>query len=208
MPLRNRVDPWGELHAVPDRGALMGNRGVLHDADRNIVRPFKLTRWLMCVLRFRGQRRALMQPNRYTELFFLDEATGFAAGHRPCAECQPKRWREFRDAWRAANPQHAGGAGFKPADLDAVLHAERWANSARRLHAVEGALVPDGAMVALVGAPHLVVNGVLRPWGFGGYGPPAAMPTSVEMLTPPSVAAVFRAGFVPRGCNSTHGQSV
>ena len=88
MPRMNRVTPFGEIVAVPERGTMMGNRGILHDADGRIRRPWNVKRWLLCVLEFKGRHRTIMAPNRYTELFFLDEATGLAAGHRPCFECR------------------------------------------------------------------------------------------------------------------------
>ena len=103
MPRRNRVTPLGEIVAVPERGTYFGNRGVLHDEGGRIRRPWQVRRWLICLLEFKGRHRAVMTPNRYTELFFLDEATGLAAGHRPCAECRRARFLAFRDAWAAGN---------------------------------------------------------------------------------------------------------
>src|SRR5512146_245181 len=125
MPLQNRVDPYGKLHAVAARGAWMGNRGILHDDARRIVAPWRLKRWITCTLIFRGRQREVFAPRRYSELFFLDEATSFAAGHRPCAECRRERYNEFRAAWSAANTgdllkQKAGAD-----EIDRVLHAER-----------------------------------------------------------------------------------
>src|SRR3982074_3333592 len=121
MPLRNRVTPFGEIVALPGRGTLMGNRGVLHDAQRTIVRDSQVRRWIACRLEFRGRHRAVMSPGSWTELFFLDEAAAFAAGHRPCAECRHADFRNFQAAWRAVYP------GPQPmADaMDAQLHAER-----------------------------------------------------------------------------------
>ncbi|HEX3550596.1 MAG TPA: hypothetical protein VHT53_09475, partial [Candidatus Elarobacter sp.] len=125
MPLRNRVTPFGDIVALPGRGLLMGNRGVLHDDGGTIVRASAVRRWIACRTEFRGRRRTLLQPRRWTELFFLDEATALAAGHRPCAECQRGRYREFQAAWAAANPTLAGGAAPGADRMDAVLHAER-----------------------------------------------------------------------------------
>src|ERR1700733_8093615 len=103
MPLQNRVDPFGNLISTPARGTMMGNRGgALHNSDREIVRSYKSRRWIACVLEFRGRRRTVMSPRRYTELFFLDEAVAFAAGHRPCAECRWERFNAFKEAWRCA----------------------------------------------------------------------------------------------------------
>jgi hypothetical protein len=124
MPLQNRVDPWGRLHSVAARGAWMGNRGVLHDATRQIVRPWRLKAWILCRLEFKGRRRRVFAPARYSELFFLDEATAFAAGHRPCAECNRERFNQFKRAWRS---------GARAAEIDAALHAERIAGGATRV---------------------------------------------------------------------------
>ena len=99
MPRQNRITPFGEIVSVPDRGTMMGNRGILHDVDGRIRRRWQVKRWLLCVLEFKGRHRMVMTPNRYTELFFLDEATGLAAGHRPCAECRRSRLLAFRNAW-------------------------------------------------------------------------------------------------------------
>src|SRR5579863_2821842 len=121
MPRQNRVTPLGELIATPERGLVYGNRGCLHDADGRIRRPFQVRRWIACTLEFRGRRRSpLMMPGRYTELFFLDEATALAAGHRPCAECRRADYNRFRDYWA----QVVGG----PTDADSMdlrLHGER-----------------------------------------------------------------------------------
>src|SRR6059058_719820 len=100
MPRQNRFTPFGDVIATPDRGTFMGNRGVLHDAQGRIRRAWQLKRWIVCVLEFRGRKRQVMTPGRYTELFFLDEATALAAGHRPCAECRHGRYVDFCDAWK------------------------------------------------------------------------------------------------------------
>src|ERR1700681_3903410 len=122
MALRNRVTPFGEILAVPGRGSLMGNRGILHDAGRTIVRDSQVRRWIACRLEFRGRHRRIMSPGSWTELFFLDEATALAAGHRPCAECRHADYRRFQAAW-----QHAGfGNSAETARaeaMDTVLHA-------------------------------------------------------------------------------------
>src|SRR5580658_6982158 len=109
MPRQNRVTPFGTLVATPERGTLMGNRGRLHDEGGHILRAWQVRRWLLCVLEFRGRKRVVMAPNRYTELFFFDEATGLAAGHRPCAECQRPRFTAFRTAFRQGNPNASAG---------------------------------------------------------------------------------------------------
>jgi hypothetical protein len=125
MPRRNRVTPLGEIVAVSERGTMMGNRGILHDAEGLIRRPWAVKRWLICVLEFRGRHRMVMAPNRYTELFFLDEATALAAGHRPCFECRRDRYLAFRDAWAAGDPEMVGREPIRADDIDNRLHAER-----------------------------------------------------------------------------------
>ena len=109
MPLQNRVDPHGAIFRSPARGTFMGNRGALHNDRQEIVRPFKVERWIACVLEFKGRQRTVMAPGRYTELFFLDEAVALAAGHRPCAECRRDRFNAFRKAWMRRDGPHRGG---------------------------------------------------------------------------------------------------
>lgn len=195
MSRQNRVTPWGEILADPARGALLGNRGVLHDAAGHIRRPWRVKAWIACRLQFMGRRRALMQPGRWTELFFLDEATALAAGHRPCFECRREDARRFKAAWLAGQ-----GRGDQPpiGAVDDVLQRERighdgakvtWRSPSRAL--------PDGSMVALGTTPHLLWRGALRPWSFQGYGPPVAPPAEVVVLTPRSIVAAIAQGYVP-----------
>jgi hypothetical protein len=113
VPLQNRVDPWARLVATSARGTLMGNRGCLHDEQRRIRREWNGKRWILCVLEWKARHRVVMTPRRYTELFFLDEATGLAAGHRPCAECQRDRFREFQEAWSRGKGAWEGGASSR-----------------------------------------------------------------------------------------------
>ncbi|HYZ02457.1 MAG TPA: hypothetical protein VFA92_13255 [Candidatus Binatia bacterium] len=195
-PLRNRVTPDGDIVAVPERGLFFGNRGVLHDEERNVRRAWQVRRWITCRLRFRGRRRALLQPRRYTELFFLDEATALAAGHRPCAECRYHDYQRYRSAWAAA----LGGGPLPADDLDRVLHAERvTAERTKRVHETPAADLPDGAMARLDGASWLVVGGELLAWTPGGYAERRSRPGRgvVTVLTPPSSVAVLRAGYEP-----------
>jgi hypothetical protein len=196
MPFQNRVDPYGRLHAVRERGAWMGNRGVLIDAERRVVAPWRLRRWITCGLRFKGRRREVFTPGRYTELFFLDEVTSLAAGHRPCAECRRPRYEEFRDAWAAAR----GGPRPSAEEMDDVLHAERLEAGGKRTWRAPLRTLPDGVLVEHGGRVFLWRRGALRPWGFGGYGRPVrvAGEKRVAVLTPESVVRAIRAGFVPQ----------
>src|SRR5216684_524132 len=155
MPLQNRVDPFGNLIRTAARGTMMGNRGgTLHNGDREIVRGYKSRRWIACVLEFRDRHRTVMSPNRYTELFFLDEAVAFAAGHRPCAECRRERFNAFRDAWMLRE-----GAEAPPcrADaIDAVLHPARIGSHGIKV-TYKAALdsLPNGCFVRIDRSPYL-----------------------------------------------------
>lgn len=201
MTLQNRVDPYGELRAVPERGTLMGNRGILHDASRRIVARWRSRRWITCVLSFKGIRRQVFAPHRYSELFFLDEATSLAAGHRPCAECQRGRFEEFCAAWAGKRSRPGRRPGRRADAIDRVLHAERVREGGGK-NSYEALLssLPSGTMVEREGRPYLYWKGVLYPWSFAGYGGPIAPdPTSkVKVLTPRSAVRAIRAGFVPQ----------
>lgn len=194
MPLRNRVTPFGEIVAVPERGQLMGNRGILHGDERNLVRQWQVRRWITCLLQHKGIRRTVMRPHSYTELFFLDEATAFAAGHRPCAECRRADYKRFQSLW--------GRSIGLPSDADSMddrLHAERLDHRSKRTHRGGVATLPDGAFVAIEGAPYLVRGSELLLWTPGGYVRRIARPSEaeVEVLTPPSILAIFRTGYAP-----------
>ena len=195
-PRQNRVDPWSRLVANPARGLWMGNRGCLHDDTGRIVRAYQTARWIICVLDFRGRRRAIMQPGRYTELFFLDEATALAAGHRPCAECQRARYRLFLDFWAKT---HQVSEPLRADNVDTALHAARWANGRKLTYTANLGTLPDGAMVAALDddAPHLLWQGQLWRWDFAGYAPGIPWPaaTQVRVLTPQPVVDMIAAGY-------------
>jgi hypothetical protein len=200
MTLQNRVTPTGEIIAVPARGSLMGNRGVLHDAEQRLgVARWRHPHWIACRLAFKGRRRPLMAPHRYTELFFLDEATALAAGHRPCCECRREDFLRFQAAWRRA---FGDDGDARAGDIDRGLHRARVEPRTRRQIRFEAPLadLPDGAFVLLPddSAPCLVRGVHLEPWRPGGYGPPRARPSGrVSVLTPAPTIAVLRAGYVP-----------
>jgi hypothetical protein len=202
LPRQNRVTPFGEIVATPERGTFMGNRGILHDADGHVRRKWVLKRWLVCVLEFRGRKRTVMTPNRYTELFFLDEATALAAGHRPCAECRHARFLDFCGAWQAA---HSPRTKRRPRadDMDDRLHAERVTpDRTKRTHRARLQDLPDGVFVILPEEPNaawLVWQNKLHKWSPGGYVERRVRPArfDVSLLTPPSLAAAIAAGYVP-----------
>jgi hypothetical protein len=196
MPLQNRVDPWGGLQAVEARGAWMGNRGVLHDASRAVVRPWRSKAWILCRLEFKGRRRVVFAPGRYSELFFLDEATAFAAGHRPCAECNRERFLEFKRAWLAGNSALHLSPGIKAADIDGVLHAQRVAGAAKLTYEARLDELPDGAMIEQDGIAYLIRGGALYPWSFAGYGAPLPRRAlaRAHVLTPRSMVGAIGHG--------------
>jgi hypothetical protein len=194
VPLQNRVTPCGEIVALPGRGLVLGNRGVLHDEQRRIVRHSQVKRWIACRLQWRGIRRELMKPRSYTELFFLDEATAFAAGHRPCAECRNADYKRFRALW-----ERCFGSVSSVDAIDAVLHAERLNGREKRMFRADLASLPDGAYVLVDGVARIVWGDELVAWGDGGYGDrlPRATHRQVDVLTPRSILAVFAAGYQP-----------
>lgn len=203
MPLQNRVTPLGELVAVPQRGALMGNRGRIHDAHRRIGRRhWERKAWITCVLEFKGRHRQVMAPNAYTELFFLDEATALAAGHRPCAECRRPDAERFKGLWLDANGDRLEGKSATMANMDTVLHGERVARDGcqRRWEARLSAL-PDGVMVILDDprSAFLLWRQHLHRWSPGGYAGRASdsRDRTVTVLTPPSVTRVLANGYRP-----------
>jgi hypothetical protein len=190
MPLQNRVTPLGDLVADPARGLVYGNRGCLHDDAGRIVRRYQVRRWIACRLRFKDRRRSpLVQPHRYTELFFLDEATALAAGHRPCAECRRADYVRFLERWSERHP------GESTADaVDLRLHAERLdPTGRRRLHDLRVRSLPDGTFVLHDGEPHVVVGPVLRLWTPGGYTAQVPRPHgTATVITPPSLVEHLR----------------
>ena len=195
MPLQNRVTPFGEIVVDEGRGLLMGNRGILHDGERRIVRYAQGRRWIACLTRFRGRRRSLMTPGSYTELFFLDDAAALAAGHRPCAECRHADYLRFRAAWMAGH-----GAGAADADsIDRRLHADRLqGRSGKRTYVADVDALPSGTYVVLDGQAWLVRDEELRRWSPGRYVETQARPSGpVTVLTPRAIVAAIVAGYAP-----------
>ncbi len=194
IPLQNRVTPFGDIIATPERGTLLGNRGILHDDQRHIVRTAQVRRWLTCVLEFKGIRRTIMKPHRYTELFFLDEVTALAAGHRPCCECRRADYQRFQGCWRAAVSEQTAAD-----EMDRVLHAERRVRGGGKVtYQAPGAELPAGVFIGQDGAAWLVGPDQILRWTPGGYAERAARPRGpVTVLTPRSTVAVLRAGYEP-----------
>ena len=190
------MTPLGELIAHPARGLVYGNRGCLHDEMGRIRRRWAVRRWIACRLEFKGWRRkALLQPGRFTELFFLDEATAFAAGHRPCALCRREDYVRFGEIWSELHPGRVGADA-----IDEQLHAERVGGevASRRFHRARLDDLPDGAFVFGSGAPWLVTGRHLLRWTPAGYSGRRRRPSGyVTGLTPPSLVEVLRAGWDP-----------
>jgi hypothetical protein len=198
MPLPNRVDPFGAIHAVPDRGLFMGNRGgCIHTPDQTLKpRRWTSQRWIICVLDFKGRKRPLMQPGLYTELFFLDEATALAGGHRPCYECR----RPDALAFRAALDKAGRVSAREPVSrVDALIAGEIQSvmkgECARET--VDPATLPDGAFFTLGGDAFVKWENMARAWSFGGYGAPAPIPARAQRLTPRATCAALAAGYRP-----------
>jgi hypothetical protein len=193
-PARNRVSPLGEIIAVQGRGAWMGNRGRLHEGrgTRDVVRNHQHKTWITCVLSFRGRRVAQWEPNRYTVLFFLDEAVALAAGHRPCAECRRSAYNTYRTLWSETQ----GGAPTYAKDMDTRLHVER---TGRADHRAPWHGLPDGAFVATDAGPAVVVGNHLAVWdrSDNAYRDKLPRPTTgtATVLTPPSTVDILRAGY-------------
>jgi hypothetical protein len=189
MPLRNRVTPLGELIADPARGLVYGNRGCLHDDRGEIRRLYATRRWIACRLRFKGWHRSpLLQPGKFTELFFLDEATALAAGHRPCALCRREDYRRFLEVVEASGAD----------EIDERLHRERLDGRTRRLYEAQLDELPDGTFVVHAGRPWVVLRGGLLRWTPAGYRD-RIVPDNrrVQTITPPSLVELLRAGWNP-----------
>jgi hypothetical protein len=197
MPLQNRVTPFGDIVAIPQRGMFTGNRGIIHDpVSRTLLKKRWATKaWLVCRCAFKERRRAVMGGRSWTELFFLDEAVALAAGHRPCFFCRRGAAEAFRTAWAKSM-----GVSPPPAtEMDAVLHAERLDRGRKRLHALSDPvdILPDGAVIAAAGEGYTIARGRAFRWTTQGYVASAEVPRADGLLTPPSTLAAICAGYQP-----------
>ena len=204
MPLQNRVSPFSTIVATSERGFWTGNRGVLHNGHKEIIKNHSVKYWITCLLEYKGKRRELMKPNRWTELFFLDEATAFAAGHRPCGFCRYGAYKKFKNLWLLANSKNYGLKGEIKIDIiDAIIHKERLDedNLQKTFKAILKTL-PDGVFVRI--DEHqtacLWQHQTLYQWSFNGYKKIAEFSKNqlVEVLTPASYVEVFKAGYKPQ----------
>ena len=197
MPLQNRVTPFGNIVSTAYRGRFTGNRGIIHDPTTRTLlnRRWSSKAWITCVCEFRGRRRKVMSSRSWTELFFLDEANSFAAGHRPCFYCRRTDAVAFREAWAKGNRQNKVSAK----DIDAVLHVERLHDRLKRCHPLRGSALklPGGAMVASGEQSYLINDGESWLWSFAGYSRASLRERDVKLLTPPSIVRAFLAGYRP-----------
>ena len=195
MPLQNRMTPTGDIIATPHRGLFTGNRGIIHDpATRTLLKKrWSSPAWLTCVCEFRGRRREVMATHSWTELFFLDEATALAAGHRPCFYCRRDDANRFRAAWEKGNRVR----DVRMHDIDTVLHHERLDHGKKRLHALLVPLeqLPDGAMLQQGEQSFLLMQGGTLLWSAAGYVEGARELDDAQLLTPPSTLRAMSAGY-------------
>jgi hypothetical protein len=197
MHLQNRVTPFGDIVAIPQRGMFTGNRGIIHaPATKTLLQKRWASKaWLVCACDYKGRRREVMGGRSWTELFFLDEAVALAAGHRPCFFCRRVAAVAFRAAWAARKQADEPSA----ADIDAVLHRERMKNGHKVIHAIPGPLseLPDGAVIAASGSAFTIAGGRAFHWTEQGYAAPQEIRRADGLLTPPSTFAALRAGYRP-----------
>jgi hypothetical protein len=196
--LQNRVDPYGNIIKTSARGHWMGNRGLLHDNGKSILRPFKLKAWLICVLEFRGRKREVMSPRLYTELFFWDEATALAAGHRPCYECRKQDYNRFKHFWLEGNKEYGFNEKVSIQEVDKILHAERIDGSGAKVtYEADIKTLPDGCFIEWEGRPCVILNESILPWADFSYGEREPLPQGrVKVLTSKSTVNALRAGYV------------
>jgi hypothetical protein len=197
MPLQNRVTPFGEIVAIPQRGLFIGNRGIIHDPATKtlLTRRWATKAWLVCRLDYKTVRRDVMARRSWTELFFLDEATALAAGHRPCFFCRRESAQTFRASWSEGNACVPPNAPR----MDTILHEERLHGGGRRIHVLRYPLeaLPDGTMIAAGADAYVVAGGQPFLWSAGGYSPVETPPMVEGLITPPSTLAALQAGYRP-----------
>lgn len=202
MPLQNRVDPLGEIHAIGSRGTFTGNRGIIHNPDTKTLlrRRWTLKAWIICLLRYKSHHRQVMSRNTWTELFFLDEATALAAGHRPCFYCRRQDAIAYARAFRGSvNGEKRAYVG----EMDRVLHAQRAAAGASLppISPDRVSDLPDGVAIQVNGRPYMLLDGQLRVWTFEGYGEKLSMEGSINatwfLVTPMATVQALANGYKP-----------
>lgn len=198
---QNRVDPFGNIIQTKARGSWLGNRGQLHGAGKTILRPFKHKAWIICLLKFKDRHRTIMAPNLWTELFFFDEATAFAAGHRPCFECRREDANRFKAAWIKGNPKFGFDLKTPIGKIDDVLQIERIdANGNKVTFETELGNLPDGTFIAIEDQPYLVVDKLVYHWTPFGYDEQKELDLleRVKVLTPRTIVHILKEGYRPQ----------
>ncbi len=204
MPLQNRVNPFSKIMATTERGAYTGNRGVIHNAQKEIIKNHAVKYWITCLLEYKGMHRQVMTDKRWTELFFLDEATAFAAGHRPCGFCRHSDFKRFKTLWLQANgAQYSLVANTKIDVIDAIIHSERLdENNTQKTFNATLKTLPDGVLIQLLEKEdaYLWYEQQLYLWSFAGYKKYLHYnkDAMVSVLTPFSYVQVFKLGYKPQ----------
>ncbi len=204
MPLQNRVNPFSKIIASPEYGAYTGNRGVIHNAQNEIIKNHAVKYWITCMLQYKGMHGEVMTPNRWTELFFLDEATAFAAGHRPCGFCRHADFKRFKNLWLQANGKKFGLIENAKMDvIDNIIHKERLdENNIQRTFSVSLETLPDGVFIKLPDDKNAYLwnQQNLYQWSFKGYKKIITFNKNqtVDVLTPISYVEVFKMGYQPQ----------
>jgi hypothetical protein len=198
--LQNRVDPFGNIIITSARGSWMGNRGVIHNEHKQITKAFKHKAWIICQLEFKGRRRVIMSPDRWTELFFVDEATALAAGHRPCFECRKEDAKRFKSSWIKGNPSSKLSITTSIKYIDEIIHNERIGKKRNVVHSSRLSDLPDGTFVQMSDRAYLFANGALHGWTPFGYEGPVVVPDAgtLAIITPPSIINALREGYAPQ----------
>jgi hypothetical protein len=204
MPLQNRVNPFSKIVRTPERGAFTGNRGVIHNGQKEIIKNHAVKYWITCRLEYKGMHREVMTANRWTELFFLDEATAFAAGHRPCGFCRHADFKRFKTLWLQANgKKHSLIENVKMDIIDNIIHKERLDdNNVQKTFSASLKTLPDGVFIKLMNNENAFLwhQQNLYEWSFKGYKKITAFNKNqmVYVLTPRSYVEVFKNGYSPQ----------
>jgi hypothetical protein len=199
--LQNSVNPHGDIIKTSARGTWLGNRGQLHNSGKTILRPFKHKAWIICLLQFKGRHRQVMAPNLWTELFFLDEATAFSAGHRPCFECRREDAKRFKAAWLSGNREYNFPDNVPIGRIDEIIHCERInQDNSKMTYEADINDLPDGTFIEIAGEAYLLAAHNIYKWSPGGHNEGRPLPDDgkVCVLTPRSVVNAFRCGYRPQ----------
>lgn len=204
MPLQNRINPFSKIIATPERGAYTGNRGVIHNGQKEIIKNHTVKYWITCMLEYKSMHREVMTPNRWTELFFLDEATAFAAGHRPCGFCRHADFKLFKNLWLQTNgKKHGLMENVKMDVIDNIIHQERLdKNNAQKTFTAALKTLPDGTFIKVSNNENAFLwhQQNLFQWSFNGYKKVNTVNKNitVDVLTPISYVEIFRLGYAPQ----------